>query len=358
MQARSALFDLYGDYLRSRGGRAPVAALVKLLAPLGIAPPAVRTAVSRMVRQGWLHPIRLSSGPGYSLTAKAVRRLDEAATRIYRTGRNGWDGRFDLILLQAPAVRRDRHRLGANLAFLGYGMLDERTWVATRHGEEVDALLAEAGVSYERFTAAHAGGTPGAMALVRRAWDLDEIAEAYERFVARQRPLLASVTVRSSDEVAYAARFRLVHAWRTFLFRDPQLPPTLLPERWPGTSAAAFFDRHAARLRPAADRFVEHCLELSSRAAVTRRARGGPMTPAPHNPNRTTALPVERIGGNGRTPDRAKAPEFIRTLDRGKAPDRTAQTRAAEKRTDLRSIENRTTENRTSGGRAARKKGQ
>ena len=31
MQARSALFDLYGDYLRSRGGRAPVAALVRLL---------------------------------------------------------------------------------------------------------------------------------------------------------------------------------------------------------------------------------------------------------------------------------------------------------------------------------------
>ena len=74
MQARSALFDLYGDYLRPRGGRAPVAALVRLLAPLGIAAPAVRTAVSRMVRQGWLHPQRLSTGPGYQLTPKAARR--------------------------------------------------------------------------------------------------------------------------------------------------------------------------------------------------------------------------------------------------------------------------------------------
>ncbi|MFC7647845.1 hypothetical protein ACFQX6_50660 [Streptosporangium lutulentum] len=54
MNARAALFDLYGDHLRSRGGRASVAALVRLLAPLGIAAPAVRTAVSRMVRQGWL----------------------------------------------------------------------------------------------------------------------------------------------------------------------------------------------------------------------------------------------------------------------------------------------------------------
>ena len=47
MQARSALFDLYGDHLRARGGRAPIAALVRLLAPLEIAAPAVRTAVAK-----------------------------------------------------------------------------------------------------------------------------------------------------------------------------------------------------------------------------------------------------------------------------------------------------------------------
>ncbi|MBO4208884.1 PaaX family transcriptional regulator [Micromonospora echinofusca] len=265
MQARSALFDLYGDYLRPRGGRAPVAALVKLLSPLGIAPPAVRTAVSRMVRQGWLHPLRLSTGPGYSITSKAARRLDEAAARIYRTGRIGWDGRFDLIVLTSAGARRDRQRLAASLAFLGYGMLDEQTWVATRPGEDVDGMLTEAGVRYERFTAAHAGGTSGAMEVVRRAWDLAEIGRAYESFVADQRPLVSSVNGRSSDEEAYAVRFRLVHAWRTFLFRDPQLPPALLPDRWPGTSAASFFDRHANRLRPAADRYVEQCLDASTR---------------------------------------------------------------------------------------------
>lgn len=265
MQARSALFDLYGDYLRPRGGRAPVSALVRLLSPLGIAAPAVRTAVSRMVRQGWLHPQRLPSGPGYLLTPKAARRLDDAAARIYRTSRMAWDGRFDLIVLEAPTTRRERQRLGANLAYLGYGMLDERTWVATRPGEDVDNLLTDAEVQYERFTAAHTGGMSGAMGVVRRAWDLVAIAEAYERFVDEQRPLLAAVTARSPDEQAYAARFRLVHAWRTFLFRDPQLPPALLPENWAGSSAATFFDRHAGRLRPAADRYVDHCLEVAGR---------------------------------------------------------------------------------------------
>lgn len=267
MQARSALFDLYGDYLRPRGGRAPVAALVRLLSPLGIAPPAVRTAVSRMVRQGWLHPLRLSSGPGYLITPKAARRLDEAAARIYRTGRSGWDGTFDLLVLDQPSTRPERLRLAANLAYLGYGTLDGATWMATRPGDDVDAMLTEAGVRYDRFTAHHADGATGAMALVQRAWDLDEIGAAYERFVREQRPVVGAVPEDAGDEEAYAARFQLVHAWRTFLFRDPQLPPGLLPERWPGTSAAAFFDRHAGRLRPAADRYVDLCLDLSSRKA-------------------------------------------------------------------------------------------
>jgi phenylacetic acid degradation operon negative regulatory protein len=264
MQARSALFDLYGDYLRPRGGRAPVAALVRLLAPLGIAAPAVRTAVSRMVRQGWLHPLRLMSGPGYLLTPKAARRLDEASARIYRTGRAGWDGRFDLVLLKAPISRRDAHRL----SYLGYGMLGEHAWVAPRSADEVDAVLHELAVPYERFTASHAAGQVGAADLVSRAWDLNEIGRAYEEFVTDYRPVVTAVNARSTDEEAYAARFQLVHAWRSFLFRDPQLPISLLPAHWPGASAASFFDRHAARLRPPADRYVERCL-----ASVNR---GGP----------------------------------------------------------------------------------
>jgi phenylacetic acid degradation operon negative regulatory protein len=262
MQARSALFDLYGDYLRPRGGRAPVAALVRLLAPLGIAAPAVRTAVSRMVRQGWLHPLRLSTGPGYLLTPKAARRLDEAAARIYRTTRTPWDGRFDLLIVDLPEQRAERQKLAASLGFLGYGSLADGTWVATRPADEVEALLADAGVRYERFTAGHAGGPSGAAALVRRAWDLPAIGAAYERFVREMRPVVEAD--HADDEAAYAARFLLVHAWRAFLFRDPQLPPVLLPSRWPGSAAAAFFDQHAARLRPAADRFVDRCLDSAS----------------------------------------------------------------------------------------------
>ncbi|WP_430780710.1 PaaX family transcriptional regulator [Actinoplanes sp. G11-F43] len=263
MQARSALFDLYGDYLRARGSRAPVSALVRLLAPLDIAAPAVRTAVSRMVRQGWLHPLRLATGPGYVLTPKAARRLDEAAARVYRTGRGGWDGRFDMILLHQPVARPD----AARLTYLGYGSLSEQVWVAPRASDETEAALTEAGVGYERFSAAHTAGSVGANGIVARAWDLGRIGRSYEEFVESLQPVVKAVTPRSTDEEAYAARFRLVHAWRSIVFPDPQLPSALLPPGWPGVKAAAFFDKHAARLRTPADRHVDRTL---------RGARVGP----------------------------------------------------------------------------------
>ena len=263
MNARSALFDLFGDHLRTRGGRAPVAALVRLLAPLGVAAPAVRTAVSRMVRQGWLEPVRLDAGPGYALTSRAVRRLDDSATRIYRTVETEWDGTWHLAATRLPAERSRRDRMRAGMTFLGFAPLDDATWIGPRWSEEVDALLEAEGVRAERFTARHDGDSVG---LVRRTWDVEGLGRAYGRWLADARRLVlesgADGLHDEEDEAAFAARSRLVHEWRKFLFLDPGLPRTLLPADWPGDEAADFFDAESERLRPPATRFVDRCLDL------------------------------------------------------------------------------------------------
>jgi phenylacetic acid degradation operon negative regulatory protein len=260
VDARSALFDLYGDHLRQRTdgfrGQVPVAALVRLLAPLGVQAPAVRTAISRMVRQGWLVAVRLPSGPGYALTPRAVRRLDEAAERIYRTSSAVWDGTWHLLVIAPPAGRTDRERLHAQLQFLGYGAIGGATWISPRPAPELDATLAESSARAERFTATHDGDS---QALIARAWDLDGLARSYTRFLDSAELLMGDVDA-STDEGAFAARSNLVHAWRKFLFVDPGLPPALLPGGWPGTKAAAWFDQEAERLLPAARRFVDECL--------------------------------------------------------------------------------------------------
>jgi phenylacetic acid degradation operon negative regulatory protein len=258
MDARSALFDLYGDHLRSRGARAPVAALVRLAAPLGIAAPAVRTAVSRMARQGWLEPVRLAGGPGYALTPRAVRRLDEAAERIYRHGEVAWDGQWHMIVVAPIRDRARRERLRAGLGYLGYAAIGENTWVSPRPSAELEPLLRTERARAERFTAGYDGDPAG---LLARAWDLDGLAKAYQGWLAEAASLTAGLGPGSPDEQVFAARSRLVHEWRKFLFTDPGLPHQLLPPKWPGHRAAQLFEAESARLWPAAAAFVDRCLE-------------------------------------------------------------------------------------------------
>jgi phenylacetic acid degradation operon negative regulatory protein len=84
------------------------------------------------------------------------------------------------------------------------------------------------------FVGSHAG-LGDLRALVRQAWDLDEIEERYEEFLARFRGRLAR------DPLAVTAE--LVHAWRRFPWIDPVLPTSLLPTPWSGVASAKLFAR-------------------------------------------------------------------------------------------------------------------
>lgn len=262
MNARSALFDLYGDHLAGRDGQAPVAALVRCLGALDIAPPAVRTAVSRMVRQDWLVAVRTPAGPGYALTARAVRRLDEAGARIYRTREHPWDGHWHLLAFDRVRDRSRRERLRVGLRYLGYGAIDDTTWLAARRSNELSGLLDAEQITAEQFTATHDGDT---QALARRVWDLDALATSYDEWLRNTRDIVSAMDPSGSDEAAFVTRSRLVHEWRKFLFTDPRLPDDLLPKDWVGRQAAQYFDHHAIRLLPAAARFIDSCLDPNGR---------------------------------------------------------------------------------------------
>jgi phenylacetic acid degradation operon negative regulatory protein len=260
VNARSALFDLYGDHLLSRDEQAPVAALVRLLAPLGISAPAVRTAVSRMARQGWLVPVRLPEGAGYRLTPRGVSRLRQAADRIYRQDAPAWDGRWHVVVVERITERARRDRLRSALGYLGYGCLDGSTWLGPHSSVELESLLAVERIRAERFYARYDGDARG---LAARVWDIDGLAHAYLQWLAAAKELIAGVgqdQLDVPDVAVFATRSALVHEWRKFLFTDPCLPPELLPAPWPGAVAAELFHSQAARLLPATARFVDRCL--------------------------------------------------------------------------------------------------
>ncbi|MGY2873595.1 phenylacetic acid degradation operon negative regulatory protein [Marmoricola sp. URHA0025 HA25] len=274
MHARSALFDLYGDHLLHRGGQAPVATLIRLLEPLGARPPAVRTAISRMVAQGWLEAIEVDGPggpvPGYAVTERARVRLDQAGSRIYRTATD-WDGRWHVRVLTPIGDRTRRERVRSQLRFLGMAPISDSTWVSPHASVEVDQLLHDEALESLSLTTSDI--TP--VSLVLDAFDVGGLGRDYDAWLADAAELVGSSgrgpveDAPSSDVAAFVVRSELVHSWRKFLFRDPGLPDSLLPRDWSGRRAAAFFDEHAERLLPAADRFIDQCLTPTAAGART-----------------------------------------------------------------------------------------
>lgn len=260
------LFTLYGDYVRHYGSTIWVGSLIALMAELGFTSSAVRAAVSRMTRQGWLVSVRFGRASYYALSPRGQERIEEAAQRIFKLHPERWDGRWRILTIASPERdRKHRDRLRRELAWMGYATLSRGIYVTPNDLLDRTASLAERyGLAgrFETFTAGHDGPTPDDR-LAARYWDLPAIDAAYAGFVAEWRPRLERYRAAASrgepppDATCFVEQTRLVHAFRKFLFVDPGLPLELLPERWTGIEARGVFSACYHLLTEAALRFFE-----------------------------------------------------------------------------------------------------
>ncbi len=259
----SFIFTLYGDLVHREGqgdGSLPAGALIALMAAFGVSAAAVRQAVSRLSRQGWLAVRREGNRAFYSVTPRGRRRIEELSPRIYGPVID-WDGRWRLLIFPSGAPRDVRDRLRAELRVLGWAPLSATAWITP--GDSLDAARAavEGGGLREpgHFFEGTYRGPLSDRGLVERCWNLEEIAAAYRAFVDRYRPRLAREREGAwiGDEAAFVERLWLVHDYRRFAYLDPGLPSELVPAHWPGTTAAALFREHYAALERKSLRFFE-----------------------------------------------------------------------------------------------------
>ena len=258
LNPRSLLFTLYGDYVHPLGQEeARVGALVRLASELGVTGNALRSALSRMTREGWLAARRNGGTPRYRLSPRGRDLIEEGIRRIYGRHRAGWDGRWLLVSYSLPEPRRgQRDRLRQGLSFLGLGSLGNGLFISPHDlRPQVDELIRRYGV--EREVTVHHGTLewPADPAqVVARAWDLDKVADLYAHFLERTGPALATADALD-DRECFRRRFLLTHEFRRFPFSDPDLPDALLPRGWVGTTAKATFLAYNRKLRRRAERF-------------------------------------------------------------------------------------------------------
>ncbi|MFI0263920.1 PaaX family transcriptional regulator C-terminal domain-containing protein [Streptomyces sp. NPDC017056] len=279
---RSLIVTFYGAYGRGpKGGPGdppgpvPVAALIRLLGALGVDPPSVRSAVSRLKRRGLLVAARTESGAAaYGLSEAAHQLLDDGDRRIYgKPSPRPSDGWVLAVFSVPEQERHKRHLLRSRLARLGFGTAAPGVWIAPAHlYDETRHTLDRLQLSgyVDLFTGVHAGFEPTADA-VARWWDLRSLAARHHAFLADHEPVLRHWSSRRTvpAEAAYRDYLLALDAWRRLPYADPGLPSPLLPEGWPGGHAADVFGRLHDKLRAAGARFVRTAVDGPGRVPAT-----------------------------------------------------------------------------------------
>lgn len=268
-QPRALIVTVYGLYAREAGGWLSVAALIRLLAELGVDEPAVRSSISRLKRREILAAQRVDGAAGYALSDAARQMLHEGDRRIFdRQPAKLGDGWLLAVFSVPESERQKRHTLRSRLAWLGFGTAAPGVWVApaqvydeTRHVLErlglapyVDLFRAD----YLAFTRLRES--------IRHWWDIDGLQELYDDFLAAYTPVHKKWAGRRGreDGEAFADYVRALTSWRRLPYLDPGLPAELLPRNWHGARAADLFSTIKRQLEEPAHR---HVLEVTGRPA-------------------------------------------------------------------------------------------
>src|SRR6266566_5231609 len=236
VRAWSLIVTLYGDAIVPRGGSLWLGSLTQIMARFGIDAGHVRTAMSRLVTDGWLERERIGRNSYYRLSKREEASFLAATRRIYFGAEQPFDGRLRLALL-GPEVD-DRSAVRPLLEREGFAALSSTVYVGV-----ADASRQIAGIGGVFLVTADPGKNGPAVA-----------AAAFE-FAPLDRSLAAGGVLDPGD--ALVARVLLIHEFRRIVLRDPALPRRLLPADWPGATSRALAGRIYRRLVPAAEIYLD-----------------------------------------------------------------------------------------------------
>ena len=229
----SLAVTVFGDAVAPRGGTIAMSDLSAVLERLGAEPGAVRTAMSRLARDGYVERERKGRRSFYRLSPRAAAEFERAGARIYAAEPPEWDGTWTIAI--APE--------GAGEA-PGFTRIAPGAWIAPGAAAAPDGFFTISGGRGDAPEWARQILSPPE--LTRR---YSEIAECWERFD----------TAAVGGLNAAAARVLLIHDWRRVLLRDAPLPRALRPAGWAGAEARMAVAAAYRALAPAAERWLDEC---------------------------------------------------------------------------------------------------
>lgn len=225
----SLVITIFGDAVQPRGGTIAMSELQDLLGALRIESGALRTAMSRLAKEGWVKREKQGRNSFYRLSSAGKKAFIPAAERIYSAHFMPSCERL-FIAIGPDAIGKLREKQIALLD--GFGALALRNGVGliTEPDDKVLKQMQAAGFLLVQST------TDQLPQWVHEKLELDDLRTAYTDLLNRFAPLCETpdMVAQLSPLDAMSTRLLLVHEWRRLILKQPTLPAKLLPANWPG----------------------------------------------------------------------------------------------------------------------------
>lgn len=239
----SIIVSIFGDAVQPRREDIAAADLQSILACLGIDAGAMRTAVSRLSRDGWIDRARSGRTSRYRLTDKARREADAAGPGFYAPVRPAMAGAPWIVVWSERAAPPD---------LPGLQLIGRAIGVIAGHPTAKPDVLALPLRSTSLPNWAREALASGTL--------LAEMSTLMTGFAPLQQEIAGGAVMR--PEMAVALRALLIHDWRRIVLRHPDVPDDLLPGDWPEQATRAFVRDLHKRLTVLAEPWLDAALPL------------------------------------------------------------------------------------------------
>ena len=240
LSGTSLIMTVFGDCVYHHGGIISLASLIQLMDVFGFNERSVRTAVFRLVQNGWLVSEKIGRTSYYRVTETSRQRFVQADAKIYNFTHIEWDQKWDLVLLSSVelenklVLKKELEWLGfANIAsnVMAYPGCDhlklQNLLLNLKMTDQVVIFKAETLQLWQE-------SYPTVKRMVETNWPVAELHARYDKFIKDFREFMN--LVENADDLdatqAFQIRILLIHQYRRILLKDPDLPSELLPSHW------------------------------------------------------------------------------------------------------------------------------
>lgn len=254
---------IFFDVIKPHGGQVALGSLVEAAGLVGISEQAIRSAVNRLVTEGWLVSEALGRRSIFSLSDMGLQRSGVPLRRVYQCPDVTWSGLWNILIAKNWNLEHDTYlQVSNDLQWAGYGRVCDNVFI--RPQMEGDNMLYCPGSILEKEVVCFVGtekqcpmnGT--IKEVVGRAWDLSTVADRYAAFKERYSRVLEwlskAPSMRSAE--AFALRLCMMHDLRRIRIMDPQLPSNLLPKGWKGIKALELARQIYQALLPLSEHYI------------------------------------------------------------------------------------------------------